>query len=448
MSSDVWGRPGRFVKFTGELAQVMCRARFTAIERGIVDFVLVQVMAVPDETARLGVDTSVRRLAKALGAGVSGVERALRRLMDRGVVVARRHERGHGRRRYHLAHPSLWGAACAVGGRRGPEWEVVTVWPGESVGLEAAGVGPHGEGGVGSVGDGGVGLAGGGGVGLAGAGGVGPAGDTGVGPAGDGGVGLPGDAVSASGRTATRARVPESEMGGDGRESSFVEKRSKEGTSVDELWMKLGGRRVSLMQAVRQVATRLELVGRSCDVASVQAEVERVYGQWWNARVIAEALKAGRLVGRSEPVVDEAPAQSMQDLLAQVEPGTPMAGWIAEALEDIERDQAAFNANDRKCSVLDDSDGSQPGTPMARWIAEAEAEAERLREAVPLPKGLGAKVSPEGPERWRAEDVFASARRTATRRGKSPDVVDGLTERLRFGADGTTRTTRAGGGVA
>ena len=72
MPADAWGRPGRFVKFTGDLARALWHGRFTALERGIIDFVLVQVMAVPDDTACQGVDTSVRRLAAALGAKVSG----------------------------------------------------------------------------------------------------------------------------------------------------------------------------------------------------------------------------------------------------------------------------------------------------------------------------------------------------------------------------------------
>ena len=387
MSSDVWGRPGRFVKFTGDLAQALWHGRFTALERGIIDFVLVQVMAVPDDTACQGVDTSVRRLAAALGAKVSGVERALRRLVQRGVVLARRHERGHGRRRYHLAHPSLWsGEPLDVGARVSEEWAVATVWPGPSVGLEAgagvglkagaadglttdAGAGPQAVVGVGSQAAVGVGS-------QAVAGALHPA-DAGVGsqavagaphPA-DAGVGLDAGAESAPRQTATRAREPEKESVQDGRESSFLQKgRPKERRSVHDLWMKQGGRRVSLVQAARQVAARLELEGLPSDAVSVRDRVERLYGQWWTTELIGEALDASRIPSRSAApsgaATDTEPC--VLDHLESIEPVSLMASWIAQAM-----------------ASMSDEERATVG-PVANMTPE------------PLPKGLGARVSPSG----------------------------------------------------
>jgi hypothetical protein len=285
-----------FFKVSAGWLRAVRALRLSGTAREILDELAFQVGSVPCPEADLGVAGSVRLFAQKLGRARSSVEKALAELREKGVLLRRLHEHGHGRMRYHLAHPSTWGTGSAGGfGPEGPAelWGVPTVAP-------TGRRGPAGRDGAVPAGrDGGV--AGGRVEGV-------PRGQDGrVRSREDAGVPERRDAVSRRGGTATRGRGGELQSRTQSRvHTSRRDEGSKGGSGqrrgVWELWVAhpRTGERVPLPRVAGAIRAELgELDPGELPAAVQQAICERG-GPSFTRERIAEALAAAPAEARPE----------------------------------------------------------------------------------------------------------------------------------------------------
>ena len=252
MWTDESPNPALFFKMSASLIRALRAARLSPTARDIFDELAFHVRSIPNEATDKGVDTSVRHLAQHLGRSANAVEAGLNQLLDKGILVRRAHERGHGRMRYHLAHPSAWQAsepAAEVPAREDPRWPVAVMAP-ASLGRGTPGVGARRDGGVPMV--------------------------------RDSAVPCVVDAASPARGTATRARDLKNQI----QPKSFVQTGRKE-PNVWNLWISIGGKRVPLPRVVADLG-----MGEDADVKAVQEAIARRWNQTFGAHIIAAAIKA------------------------------------------------------------------------------------------------------------------------------------------------------------